>query len=87
MGGQQLLQQLRIGMEGEAPVPDQPLFLLLLHEVPDAVFIIFFIIVPLEGVEQIEIEIPGAGPLQAGIELLLRAGLIMALQPCAEFGT
>ena len=40
----------------------------------------------LQRVEQVEIEITGAGAFEARVELLLGRGLVMALEPGAELG-
>ena len=86
VGVQKLLQHLRVRVEGEAPVADQALFLLLLHKVPDTVIVILFIIVALQRVEQVVVEVSRARALQRGVELLLGAGLVVGLEPGVELG-
>ena len=78
-------QKLRIGMEGEAPVPDQTFLFQLRHIIPDSVFFIHFIVSALDGVKQIVVDIADAGALQAGIELL--PGVFCVLRHAdVEFG-
>ena len=83
---QQLLQQHRVRVEGEAVIFHQALPLLLGHEVPDMILVILLHVVPLQRVQQIVVEIAGSGPLQAGPELLLRAFLVMALHGGVQLG-
>ena len=86
MSLQQFLQQLGIGVEGKAVVFDQALRLHLLHKIPDVVFVVFPVVVSLERVKQVVVKIAGARALQAGVKLLLRAGLVVALQPRVQLG-
>ena len=71
MGVQQFLQQIRIRVEGESDVSDQPLLLPLGNEFPEMEFVIILIVVPLQRVQQIVVEIPRAGSLQTGVKFLL----------------
>ena len=69
---EQFHQQFGISMEGEAVMPDQTFFLQLLYIIPDAVFFIFLIVCPLNGMDQIIIEITGAAAFQTGSDFLFR---------------
>ena len=71
MSLQEFLQQFRIRMEREAVVLDLPLFLEFLYIVPQSEFIVFPVVGPLEGMQQIVVEITCAGTLEAGFEFLL----------------
>ena len=53
-------------------MPDQTFFLQLLYIIPDAVFFIFLIVCPLNGMDQIIIEITGAAAFQTGSDFLFR---------------
>jgi hypothetical protein len=46
-----------------------PRRLLFLHEIPQAVFVVLFVIGEHQGMEQVAVEIPGAGALKADLEL------------------
>ena len=48
--------------------------------------IVFFVIIALEGMEQVVVEIARAGALEARIELLLGRLLVSALHPGIELG-
>ena len=71
------LEQIRIGVEREAPVPDPARLLELLHIIPDAVLVVFPVGAALDRVEQVEIEVSRSGPLEALVELPLRALLVV----------
>ena len=58
-------------MEREAVMPDQAFLFLFLDEIPDMEPVVFFIVAPLQSVQQIIVEIARIGPFQAGIEFAL----------------
>ena len=76
------VQELRPRVEGEPEVPDQSLFLLCLHEVPEMEALVLLVVVLHETVEQVVVEVPRPGPLKALIKLVLRR----FLRGCHEKG-
>ena len=68
---QKLVEKLGRGVEGETVMLYKSLLLKSLHIVPKAVFIVLFIIIDLQRVQQIEVKISRAGALEADPELPL----------------
>ena len=83
---EELVQNLRRGVEREAPMLDEAFLFLLLYEVPEVVFIVLPVVPRLEGVEQVVVKVPGSGALQAGIELLFGALLVVGAHPGTQLG-
>ena len=51
--GEQLFQKIRIRVEREPPLPDQPFFLLFFYKIPDMILVIFGIVVSLQRMQQV----------------------------------
>ena len=73
-------------MEGKAVVLYKAFLLEPLHIVPYAVLVIFLIIVGLDRVQQIEVKISRAGPLQTDPELSLAFFLIRGHEKRVDLG-
>ena len=72
MLGQDLIQQLRPGVERESPVADFAGRFHFLHEIPQPILIVNFVIIILDRMEQVVVKIACAGALKADLQLLLR---------------
>ena len=86
MGGQDFVQFFRCGVEGKSCVFDQSFLLFLLNPVPHVKIVEVFGPGLAQIVEQIEVEIAGAGFFQGSIKLCYCLFSGFAVDPCRIFG-